>query len=301
MNYNFFLVDDDVSVISILSKIILNNNLGDVIGKATDGDKAIEEITRLKPDIVLVDLLLPKKDGITVVAMIKAIYPDIPFIMISEVYSKDMVSKAYNSGIELFINKPINVIEVVNVIKRVDEKIKMKKVIDSFQTAFQSMTSLNGDAPPLGGKQVNTRLDAARQIFNQLGILTEAGTKDISYMLEFVFEQYELNKCNVFDHRLGDLYDYVSNKYEKERGESVSDKTIEQRVRRAIGQALEQIAELGLHDYEHHIFEKFAATLFDLKEVRKEMDYIKKNSKMRGKISIKKFIFGLIEEIDSRP
>jgi two-component system response regulator YcbB len=297
MNYNFFLVDDDVSVISILTKIILNNNLGDVIGKATDGDFAIEEIIRLKPDIVLVDLLLPKKDGITVVAMIKAIYPDIPFIMISEVYSKDMVSKAYDCGIELFINKPINVIEVVNVIKRVDEKIKMKKVIDSFQTAFQNMTTLSSDTPTVG-KQVNTRLDAARQIFNQLGILSEAGTKDISYMLEFVFEQNELNKCNIFDHKLSDLYDYVSNKYEKERGESVSDKTIEQRVRRAIGQALENIAELGLHDYEHHLFEKFAATLFDLKEVRKEMDYIKKSAKVRGKISIKKFVFGLIEEID---
>lgn len=296
MNYNFFLVDDDVSVISILSKIILNNNLGDVIGKATDGDFAVEEIIRLKPDIVLVDLLLPKKDGITVVAMIKAIYPDIPFIMISEVYSKDMVSKAYDCGIELFINKPINVIEVVNVIKRVDEKIKMKKVIDSFQTAFQNMTTLSSDTPTVG-KQVNTRLDAARQIFNQLGILSEAGTKDISYMLEFVFEQNELNKCNIFDHKLSDLYDYVSNKYEKERGESVSDKTIEQRVRRAIGQALENIAELGLHDYEHHLFEKFAATLFDLKEVRKEMDYIKKSAKVRGKISIKKFVFGLIEEI----
>jgi two-component system response regulator YcbB len=297
MNYNFFLVDDDLSVISILSKIILNNNLGDVIGKATDGDSAIEEIIRLKPDIVLVDLLLPKKDGITVVAMIKAIYPDIPFIMISEVYSKDMVSKAYDCGIELFINKPINVIEVVNVIKRVDEKVKMKKVIDSFQTAFQNMTTLSSSTPTVG-KQVNKRLDAARQIFNQLGILSEAGTKDISYMLEFVFEQNELNKCNIFDHKLSDLYDYVSNKYEKERGEAVSDKTIEQRVRRAIGQALENIAELGLHDYEHHLFEKFAATLFDLKEVRKEMDYIKKSSKVRGKISIKKFVFGLIEEID---
>ena len=297
MNYNFFLVDDDVSVISILTKIILNNNLGDVIGKATDGDFAIEEIIRLKPDIVLVDLLLPKKDGITVVAMIKAIYPEIPFIMISEVYSKDMVSKAYDCGIELFINKPINVIEVINVIKRVDEKVKMKKVIDSFQTAFQNMSTLSVDTPAVG-KQVNTRLDAARQIFNQLGILSEAGTKDISYMLEFVFEQNELNKCSIFDHKLSDLYDYVSNKYEKERGESVSDKTIEQRVRRAIGQALENIAELGLHDYEHHLFERFAATLFDLKEVRKEMDYIKKSAKVRGKISIKKFVFGLIEEID---
>ncbi|GAB6108905.1 response regulator [Fusibacter bizertensis] len=147
MNYNFYLVDDDPSVLSILSKIIIGNNLGDVIGKSSDGEHAISEIVRLKPDILLVDLLLPKKDGIRVVQEVKGHYPEIPCIMISEVYSKDMVSKAYNSGIELFINKPINVIEVINVIKRVDEKLKMKRVIDSFQTAFQSMQSLKEAVP----------------------------------------------------------------------------------------------------------------------------------------------------------
>lgn len=297
MNYNFYLVDDDPSVLSILSKIIVNNNLGDVIGKSSDGEHAINEIVRLKPDILLVDLLLPKKDGIRVVQEIKENYPEIPCIMISEVYSKDMVSKAYNSGIELFINKPINVIEVINVIKRVDEKMKMKRVIDSFQTAFQSMQSLK-EAVPSAENLKNPKLESARQIFNQLGILSEAGTKDILYMLEFIFEKDEASKRNMFDHKLSDLYDYVSTKYEKEKGEMVSEKAIEQRIRRTIGQALGNIAELGLHDYEHHVFEKYASTLFDLREVRKEMDFIKRSSKSRGKISIKKFILGLIEEVN---
>ena len=296
MNYNFYLVDDDLSVLSILSKIIVNNNLGDVIGKSTDGEHAISEILRLKPDIVLVDLLLPKRDGISVVTSVKQVFPDLPFIMISEVYSKDMVSKAYDNGIELFINKPINVIEVINVIKRVDEKVKMKKVIDSFQTAFQSMKTLNEAAPTAEG-QKNTRLENARTIFNQLGISSEAGTKDILYILEFVFEQSELNKKSVFDHKLTDLYDYVSLKYEKQKGEAVNGKAIEQRIRRTIGQALSNIAELGLHDYEHYVFENFASSLFDLREVRKEMDYIKKRGKSRGRISIKKFVLGLIEAV----
>ena len=297
MNYNFYLVDDDPSVLSILSKIIVSNNLGDVIGKSSDGEHAIAEIVRLKPDILLVDLLLPKKDGIRVVQEVKGHYPEIPCIMISEVYSKDMVSKAYNSGIELFINKPINVIEVINVIKRVDEKLKMKRVIDSFQTAFQSMQSLK-EAVPTAENLKNPKLESARQIFNHLGILSEAGTKDILNMLEFIFEKGDANKRNIFDHKLSDLYDYVSIKYEKEKGELVSEKAIEQRIRRTIGQALGNIAELGLHDYEHHVFEKYASSLFDLREVRKEMDYIKRNSKTRGKISIKKFILGLIEEVN---
>lgn len=298
MNYNFYLVDDDRSVLSILSKIIVSNNLGDVIGKSTEGEEAVSEIIRLKPDIVLVDLLLPKKDGISVVTEIKNHYPDIPCIMISEVYSKDMVSKAYNSGIELFINKPINVIEVLNVINRVDEKMKMKRVIDSFQTAFQNMQSLNPSNELASEGSKHPKLEAARQILNHLGISSEAGTKDILYMIEFVFDQDNRAKQFGLDHKLSDLYDYVSIKYEKEKGEVVSEKAIEQRIRRTIGQALSNIAELGLRDYEHHVFEKYASILFDLREVRKEMDFIKHNSKTHGKISIKKFIMGLIEEVN---
>lgn len=296
MNYNFYLVDDDVSVLSILSKIIVNNNLGDVIGKSTDGETALFEIHGIKPDIVLVDLLLPKKDGISLVTEIKMVYPELPCIMISEVYAKEMVSKAYNNGVEFFVNKPINVIEVINVIKRVDEKIKMKRVIDSFQTAIQSIKTLSGDITSIDTYK-ESYVDEARHIFSHLGILSDAGTKDLTLMIAFIFDQNSSEKHEIFDHKLSDLYEYVSMKYEKEKGELVSSKAIEQRIRRAITQALRNIAEMGLHDYEHIAFERYASTLFDLSEVRKEMDFIKRLSKKSGKISIKKFLTGLIEEL----
>lgn len=298
MNYNFYLIDDDISVISILSKIIVNQKLGDVVGKDTTGEKAVQEIKRLKPDIVIVDLLLPKIDGITLVTQLKPDFKELPFIMISEVHAKDMVSKAYNSGIEFYINKPINVIEVINVVKRIDEKLKMKKVIDSFQSAFKNMQSLNGDQESTIVNNAQDPLSSAKEILSHLGVISDAGTKDILHIIEFILGLDDGIRKKVLDYRLTELYTYVSDKYEREKGEIVNEKTIEQRIRRTIGQALETVAEIGLDDYENIYFDRYASTLFEFREVRKEMEYLKQRSKDPGKINIKKFIAGLIIEMN---
>ena len=57
---------------------------------------------------MIVDLLMPVMDGITFVKQASKLYPELVFIMLSQVAAKDMISSAYESGIEFFIQKPIN-------------------------------------------------------------------------------------------------------------------------------------------------------------------------------------------------
>jgi two-component system response regulator YcbB len=297
MNYNFYIVEDDPSVQRILSKIITGHNLGDIAGSSLNGEDALTDIGKLKPDIVLVDLLLPKIDGITLVSQLKPRFLNTPFIMISEVYAKEMVSKAYDCGVEYYINKPINVNEVLNVIKRVDEKLKMQKVINSFQSAFASMNALEQN--PLTPVEMNAQnLQALRDIYSHLGILSEVGTKDLTAIVEFILGQDDGVRRKILDYRLTDLYAYVSNKYEREKGEFVNEKTIEQRIRRALNAALTHIAELGLEDYSHIYFERYSDIFFDFREIRKEMSFVKGKEQEKGRINIKKFIAGLILEVN---
>jgi Response regulator containing CheY-like receiver domain and AraC-type DNA-binding domain len=61
------IVDDDSSVIDILKIIIEEKNLGTVCGSSQSPEDALEDIVYLKPDIVIVDLLMPKIDGISFV------------------------------------------------------------------------------------------------------------------------------------------------------------------------------------------------------------------------------------------
>lgn len=104
----FYLIDDDQNIINILKLIIQNRNLGEICGTSLNAEDAMEDLKYVQPDIVIVDLLMPVMDGITFVKQASEAYPQLAFIMLSQVAAKDMISSAYESGIEFFIQKPIN-------------------------------------------------------------------------------------------------------------------------------------------------------------------------------------------------
>lgn len=56
---NIFIVEDDISIVEVLKKIISDRSLGNVIEYSLNGKDAIEKIKEFLPDIVLIDLFLP--------------------------------------------------------------------------------------------------------------------------------------------------------------------------------------------------------------------------------------------------
>ena len=73
---------------------------------------------------------------------------------------------------------------------------------------------------------------------------------------------------------------------------------MEQRIRRAIAAGMNNIAHMGIEDFMNDTFMAFSATLFSFEDVRTEMDFIRGRTKYNGKVSIKKFIDGLMLEAD---
>ena len=59
MSARVYVVDDDIGVRTILSNIVEDNDLGVIVGSSDSGEKAVEEIMNLSPDVAFVDLLLP--------------------------------------------------------------------------------------------------------------------------------------------------------------------------------------------------------------------------------------------------
>ncbi len=69
---------------------------------------------------------------------------------------------------------------------------------------------------------------------------------------------------------------------------------MEQRMRRTIGMAMSNIANLGIEDYMNEIFVEFSNTLFNFEQVRREMEYIRgERIKKGGSVNIKRFLAGL--------
>ena len=278
----FYLIDDDLSIIKMLENIILEHQLGTIVGKSTKAKKAIDEIIDVRPDIVLIDLLLPEIDRINIIKEIKKYDENIFFIMVSEVFSKDMISKAFSIGVEYYINKPINIIESKSIIKKVIEKRKNLDLIESYKNVLSNKA--------LKAANEDVTLDQIIAKLNKIG-LTGVGKIDLAKIIYYIIENDEKN--TFYNEKMSKYYSHVANEYKKE-GEKVKTKTIKQRIRRSIIDAFKSIASIGLEDFLDPLFNKYSSSLFKFSEIRKEMNYLKGSSKKGGSIDVKRFIGGFI-------
>lgn len=291
MSATFYIVDDDKPVRKILGRIIADHDLGTIVGEAEDGEAALREIAALSPDIVLIDLLLPGVDGITLVGNLKTDCPRSCFVMLSQVADKEMVGKAYLAGVDFFINKPINVIEVVSVITQVRERMTMRNILQSLRVTIGGMDA--PAHPPAGRSEEEIRRRQIKNVLAKLGILGESGSVDIT---DICLAQRSRSSGMENPRKMSDFYTFIAKKY-AENGMRINSASVEQRVRRAIYKALNNTANLGLEDYANEFFVEFGSSFFDFTEVRTQMNYLRGNSEVQGKINVKKFIEGLMMRI----
>ena len=169
-----FIIEDDISVIGILEDIVERSGLGTVCGDSGDGLPDPERVLALEPDLILIDLLMPEKDGIQVVRELKERGCGAKFIMISQVSSKELIAKAYTAGVSFFIQKPINLIEVRQVITNIKEQIDNEQALKTIQSVFAGR-----EAPASQPAPADRRRRRLTHILSQVGMAGEKGSKDI--------------------------------------------------------------------------------------------------------------------------
>ena len=274
-----YIVEDDISVIGVLEDIIETHGLGQICGDCGGETANISDILRCSPDVVLVDFFMPGMDGVEVVNEVRKLNSSIKFIMISQVSSKELIAKAYSAGINFFIQKPINLIEVKSVLSNLAAQIENEKTLENIRKMF--VTGTPQQAVQVTDNEYSKKL---RMILNHIGMSGEKGCADIISICEYLHS----NKIPVSQISVSQMCEAVS----------TSPKNMEQRVRRAIAAGMGNIAHMGIEDFMNETFMRYSSTLFSFEDVRSEMDYIRGKSQYSGKISIKKFIDGLMLEAD---
>jgi two-component system chemotaxis response regulator CheY len=112
------IIVDDNDLIRTLLRGILRAEDCEIIGEARNGTLALELIEKSKPDIVLLDVLMPEMDGLETLQNIKQQYPEIIVVMITGSPSKDNVKESIQGGASGFIVKPFNSAKVIETLKR---------------------------------------------------------------------------------------------------------------------------------------------------------------------------------------
>ena len=104
--FRFLIVDDSVFARRNLARMIESFG-GQVSGEAGDGCTAITEYERSRPDIVLMDITMPKMEGIEAAERIVRQYPQARVIMVSSVGYQENILAALQKGARHFVQKPV--------------------------------------------------------------------------------------------------------------------------------------------------------------------------------------------------
>lgn len=113
------LIVDDAAFMRMMIKDILEKNGFNVIGEASNGLEAVELYKKEKSDIVIMDITMPKVDGIEAVKLIKEYDNDAKIIMCSAMGQQAMVMDAIRAGAKDFIVKPFQADRVIEAINKV--------------------------------------------------------------------------------------------------------------------------------------------------------------------------------------
>ena len=99
MNKIRVLVVDDESVVreGIVAILSLQGTL-EVVGEASDGIQAVEEARKTTPDVILLDMAMPKQDGLATIPILKEIIPDVRILVLTSFAESDQVYQAIKSG-----------------------------------------------------------------------------------------------------------------------------------------------------------------------------------------------------------
>ena len=276
----FYFVDDDKNIRTILKILVTERNLGECCGSSGNGFDALEDVEALRPDIIIVDLLMPDMDGISFVEKVRTISPDSACIMLSQVASKDLIARAYEAGVEFIIQKPLNAIEVESVIRNVIKSLSMRRKIGKVRTLFETEFSTSPQSGGAFSPQSENFHGRLTGVLQKLGIIGELGSKDILSLLTYLHDQGE----TLEQQTLGSFLSRFSD----------NPKSVEQRIRRAASTGLVNLAHLGLEDYTNEVFTEFSNTLYNFEQVRREMDYIRGKSDRHGNVKIRNFLNALL-------
>ena len=276
-----YLIDDDSAVLSVLSLLIEDGGLGTVAGSSQSAVDALEDLRTCDADIVLVDLLMPEMDGITFVQRAKRQFPELHFIMLSQVTSKDMVGEAYTAGVDFFISKPINGIELTGVLTKVNELLTMERTMRQVRSLMQ-LDRPETKIEPSGAAGAQTldgaELEKLKTVLQRLGLSGDPAYADLLQIVGYLAAHGQSEQMTVSQ---------LCGRF------SASPKAMEQRIRRAAAAGMTNLASLGIEDYANDVFTEYAGTLFNFEQVRKEMNCIRGKSSEHGKVSVRRFLHAL--------
>ena len=138
-------VDDNAQNLELLVEY-LHDVEGVEAVSAVDGVEALERVAEARPDLILLDIMMPRMSGFEVCRKLKSDPEtrDIPIIMVTALNELGDIERAVESGTDDFLSKPFNRLELVT---RVKSLLRLRHLKDELERTLAYLNDV-GSAPP---------------------------------------------------------------------------------------------------------------------------------------------------------
>jgi DNA-binding NarL/FixJ family response regulator len=164
------IVDDEALVRAGLRMILESTDDLQVVGEADDGADAVEAVRRCRPDVVLIDVRMPRLDGLAATAAIRELDDAPPVVVLTTFDLDDYVFRALEAGAAGFLLKdtpPLDLIHAVRVVALGDSMLSpsvTRRLIAHFSRQDQSSRRISARArlEPLSDRELQVVREVAR-------------------------------------------------------------------------------------------------------------------------------------------
>ncbi|MGN0311512.1 MAG: sporulation transcription factor Spo0A [Lachnospiraceae bacterium] len=229
---NVAIADDNERMLNLLSNIVKSDEELHVVGTAKDGEEAYRMIKDKSPDVVLLDIVMPKLDGLGVLDKVnqdQTLKKHPKFIMISAIGQEKITEDAFKKGADYYIMKPFDNNMVIARIKNLYENNTQKNIV-------KKLSAYEKEEPV----KVRNLENDVTNIIHEIGI--PAHIKGYQYLREAIIRSVEDTEMLGSITKI--LYPSIAKKFQ----------TTPSRVERAIRHAIEVAWSRGKMDTIDELF-----------------------------------------------
>ena len=164
------LIVDDHAIVREGQRALIDTEPGmEVVGEAADGFEAVEMAEKLQPDVILLDLEMPRKGGIEAIGEIKAENPEAHILVLTSFTEDDKVYAAIKAGAMGYLLKDSSPVEILTAIQKVHlgETSMCPSIAEKLMRELQRSTNLKPSVDPLTEREVEILKLVAQGLPNQ--------------------------------------------------------------------------------------------------------------------------------------
>jgi len=152
-----------------------------------NGIEALAELEQTRFDLILSDMVMPEMDGVALLRQVHSLYPRLPFVLVTAHGSVDSAVAAMKEGVDDYLLKPLNRVELLVVVQRLLEHAKLRvsydRMMDSERRKF-SFQNISSSSPLMGetlaaGQQVAASSRTTVALYGESGVGKEVMARAI--------------------------------------------------------------------------------------------------------------------------